>query len=239
MNEFERELREMFKRHESDVLTPIRPVGSVARRTRRRQLGVVVTAVVVVVAIVVVPVIALRLGASGGADLRPAETVLLPDAPAGFHAAAVPYASIAYPNGWYLLDTSPLTSNGQPQPAGQLSSPILQLANFDPDIPHAPRCVVNPDTIPSSGVYLTVGVMTQEEASLSPPSGTWPAQLAPFPSGVDPCARRDASRLRGQAPREPCTGPKRDGEPTPHEPTSIRCTRHSGACCSHRTIALG
>jgi hypothetical protein len=189
MNEFERELREMFKRHESDVLTPIRPVGSVARRTRRRQLGVVVTAVVVVVAIVVVPVIALRLGASGGADLRPAETVLLPDAPAGFHAAAVPYASIAYPNGWYLLDTSPLTSNGQPQPAGQLSSPILQLANFDPDIPHAPRCVVNPDTIPSSGVYLTVGVMTQEEASLSPPSGTWPAQLAPFPSGVDPvCA---------------------------------------------------
>jgi hypothetical protein len=189
MNEFERELQEMFKRRESDVLTAIRPVVSVARRTRRRQLGVTLTAVVVVVAVVLVSVIALRLGASGSSDLRPAETVLLPDAPAGFQAAAVPYASIAYPNGWYLLHTSPLTSNGSQQPAGQLSSPILQLANFDPDIPHAPRCVVNPDTIPSSGVYLTVGVMTQEEASFNPPTGSWPAQLAPFPSGVDPvCA---------------------------------------------------
>ncbi|MDP9300408.1 MAG: hypothetical protein M3P43_05870, partial [Actinomycetota bacterium] len=190
MKEFDRELREMFKRRAADVLVPLPPSATVTRRTRRRQLGVVIVAMLVVATVVLVPVLVLRMRVGGSSTLEPTNAVVLPEAPPGFEAAALPYASIAYPKGWYLLDTSPLTSTGPPQPVGQLSSPILQLANFDPDLPHAPRCMVDPDSIPSSGVLLTIGVMSPEEASLYPPSGTWPAQLAPYPSGVDPvCAQ--------------------------------------------------
>jgi hypothetical protein len=200
MNDTERELREMFRRREADVMGAIRPAGSLVRRTHRRQVRIAVVAVVLVVAVVVVPVLGLRLRAGGGSTLRPTGAVIVPDAPPGFEAAALPYASIAYPNEWYLLDTSPLVPTGAQQPDVQPSGPILQLASFDPDLPHSPRCMVDPDSIPSDGVLLTVGVVTQAEASSNPPSGTWPAQLSPFPSDVDPVCAQEREQASWTAP---------------------------------------
>jgi hypothetical protein len=198
MNELEQELREMFRRREADVLAGSRPAEPVVRRTRRRQVGVVAVAVLAVVAVLLVPILGLRLRA--GSSLRPAAEVLLPDSPPGFEAAALPYASIAYPRRWYLLDTSPLTPTGAQQPDIEPAGPILQLASFDPDVPHSPRCVVDPDSIPSDGVLLTVGVMAADEASLDHPSGTWPAQLSPFPSGVEPVCSQEREQASWTAP---------------------------------------
>ena len=91
---------------------------------------------------------------------------VLPQAPPGFESAALPYASIAYPEDWILLDTSPLVPLGVAQPE-VLSGAVLQLANFDPDLPHSPRCMVDPDALPPEGVLLTVGIVTPREPSSS------------------------------------------------------------------------
>jgi hypothetical protein len=198
MNDLEQQLRKMFRRREADVLVGPRPARPVVRRTRRRQVGVVAATVLAVAAVVLVPILGLRLRA--GSTLRPAGEVVLPDAPSGFEAAALPYASIAFPNKWYLLDTSPLTPTGAQQPDIEPSGPILQLASFDPDLPHSPRCMVDPDSIPSDGVLLTVGVTAADEASLDQPSGTWPAQLAPFPSGTEPVCAQEREQASWTAP---------------------------------------
>jgi hypothetical protein len=189
MSDIDDALREMFRRRENDVLAPSRPVEPIVRRTRRHQAGIVMVALISIVAVVLVPLLGLRLHRSSG--FRPATEVVLPDAPPGFQAAAVPYASIAYPTDWYLLDTSPLQSGGSAQSA-QAPGPILQLASFDPDIPHSPRCMVEPDSIPANGVLLTVGVTPPGETPIAPPSGAWPVELSPFPSNVEPvCSEED------------------------------------------------
>ena len=198
MNDLERQLREMFRRREADVPAGSRPAEPVVRRTRRRQVGVVAVAVLAVAAVVLVPILGLRLRAAS--TLRPTGEVVLPDAPPGFEAAALPYASIAYPSRWYLLDTSPLTPTGAQQPNIEPSGPILQLASFDPDLPHSPRCMVDPDSIPPEGVLLTVGVTAADETFLDQPSGTWPAQLVPFPSGVDPVCAQEREQASWTAP---------------------------------------
>ena len=120
--------------------------------------------------------------------MRPADAqVVLPDPPPGFSSAALPFASIAYPDGWYVLDTSPLVPYGIEQPSGVLTGPVVQLANFDPDLPHSPRCMVDPDALPDGGVLLTIGIMTPAEAEFAnPPSGPWPVELEPLPSNQDP-----------------------------------------------------
>jgi hypothetical protein len=187
MNDLERDLHELLDAKARDASPPAPADVHVLRRARRRQVGTVATALVVLAAIVVGSVIALdAYRAVDEAPPRPASTPVLPDAPPGFESAALPYASIAYPEDWYLLDTSPLVPLGVAEPE-LLSGPVLQLANFDPDLPHAPRCMVDPDALPPQGVLLTVGIMTPEEAAIAgEPSGPWPVKLAPLPSSSDP-----------------------------------------------------
>lgn len=106
MNNVERGLREMFERRELDVLNAAPPAAPIVRRARRRQAVTVVVACFAIAAVVLVPVVGARLAHETGRPILPAVTVELPQAPAGFRAAALPYASIAYPERWYLLDTS-------------------------------------------------------------------------------------------------------------------------------------
>lgn len=190
MNDLERDLHQLLENKARDASPTVEPDPHVLKRARRRQVGTVVTTVVLVATLVVGSVAAVRL--LGGIDEtttpEPATVPVLPDAPPGFASAALPYASIAYPEDWYLLDTSPLEAMGVGGAQSEiLSGPVLQLANFDPDLPHSPRCMVDPDALPPEGVLLTVGIMTPEEAEIvGQPSGPWPVDLAPLPGNADP-----------------------------------------------------
>ena len=188
MNDLERDLRELLGSKAGDAAPTTGPSPRILRRARRRQVGTVITTLVVVAAVIVGSVAALQtVLRKDPSTPQPATPPVLPEAPPGFSSAALPFASIAYPTNWYLLDTSPLVPLGVAPPYVVPSGPVLQLANFDPDLPHAPRCMVDPDALPRDGVLLTVGVMTTEEAAISnEPSGPWPVDLIPLPSNQDP-----------------------------------------------------
>lgn len=188
MNDLERDLRELLESKAGDAAPTTAPSPGVLRRARRRQVGTVITTLVVVAAVIVGSVATLQTVLRRDPSTpQPATPPVLPEAPPGFSSAALPFASIAYPHDWYLLDTSPLVPLGAAQPYVVPSGPILQLANFDPDLPHAPRCMVDPDALPRDGVLLTIGVMTADEAAISnEPSGPWPVDLIPLPPNQDP-----------------------------------------------------
>ena len=188
MNDLERDLRELLGAKARDASLSGEPSRTLVKRARRHQVVTVLTAVLTAAALVAGSLVGMRsiLRADPGRP-QPAAPPVLPDAPDGFASAALPYASIAYPSDWYLLDTSPLEFLGVARPDAVPSGPVLQLANFDPDLPHSPRCMVDPDALPDDGVLLTIGVMTPEEAAISnEPSGPWPVDLSPLPSNQDP-----------------------------------------------------
>jgi len=187
MRDVERGLREMFDRHGRDVLDATPPAAPVVRRMRWRQAGTVAVACAAVAAVVLVSILGTRLRDEDEQRVVPATTVDLPQAPAGFRAAALPYASIAYPEDWYLLDTSqtrPLDTSVRQtmeSPVEAVPGPVLQLANFDPGVPRSPRCIADPDSIPENGVLLTVGIAPEGDRPPSAP-GHWPASLEPHPN---------------------------------------------------------
>jgi len=188
MKDVERGLREMFERRGRDVLDATPPAAPVVRRTRWRQAGTVAVACVAVAAVVLVPIVGTRLRDGAEQRVVPATTVDLPQEPAGFRAAALPYASIAYPKDWYLLDTSVTHPTGD-RTVDAVPGPVLQLANFDPDVSRAPRCMADRDSIPEEGVLLTVGIAAEGDRSLGTP-GEWPASLEPYRDNGDPvCAQ--------------------------------------------------
>lgn len=184
-DDLDRELRELFTRREADPVDPAHTPPGLVRRIRTRQTLTIVASLATVTALVVASLAAVRV-VSERDDARPADSqVVLPDAPPGFVSAALPYASIAYPEGWYLLDTSPLVAG--PSETGQLpTGPVLQLSNFDPDIPHAPRCVVEPDQVAADGVLLSVGIVAAADAEFLPSQAPWPVALHEPPSNTEP-----------------------------------------------------
>jgi hypothetical protein len=198
MTDVERELLEMFERRARDVLDATPPAAPVVRRTRRRQAATVAVACVVIAGVVLVPIAGSRLGDDAAKPVVPAMSVDLPQASAGFRAAALPYASIAYPQRWYLLDTT-VSQPGGDRTVEAVPGPVLQLANFDPDIPHSPRCMAEPDSIPADGVLLTVGITDETDLSLTAP-GDWPASLGPYPPDVDPVCAQMHEQAAWRAP---------------------------------------
>lgn len=184
------EIREMFHRRESDVRIQTPTSAGLIRRARRRQVWTVLISTMVAVVLVAIPLAGLRLrGDSAARTPTPGGqgSVELPTAPEGFRSAALPYASIAYPNGWFLMDTSPLNWMGIQQPKPIISGPVLQLANFDPDLATAPRCTTGADEqLPASAVLLTVGIQAKEDTSTPLPTRPWPVQLQPLPPNNDP-----------------------------------------------------
>jgi hypothetical protein len=183
------DLQEMFRRRESDVTVQAPPPDAVVRRARRRQIGTVAVAATVAIALVAVPLAGLRLLRNGTEDrLTPGKTstVVLPPTAEGVRSAALPFASMAYPNGWFLTDPSPLTWMGPAQPAPIVSGPVLQLSNFDPDLHSSPRCTFDADPIPDDGVLLTVSIQAAQDTVIPPPTDPWPVELGPYPPNTDP-----------------------------------------------------
>ena len=200
------DLREMFRRREGDVRAPLAPPPPVIRRTRRRQVGTVLVVFATAFALVLIPLAGVRvLGHHAPRRTTPGGPngpVQLPTAPEGFRSAALTYASIAYPDGWFLMDTSPLGWMGIQQPEPIIDGPVLQLANFDPDLRTAPRCNTGADEhLPNDAVLLTVGIQAKEDTQPSLPTDPWPVALGPMPSGTDPtCTLGQSLQARWLAP---------------------------------------
>jgi hypothetical protein len=191
MNDIDQRLNEMFDRRGGDVGDSDDGFGAILRRSRRRKVATITLAVVSVALVVAVPIGGIALhDAARDRKTRPAMDVVLPDAPAGFEQGVVPYASIAYPDGWYLLDTSPLTPMGIAQPDPILDGPILQLSNVDPDVARSPRCFVSDEWPADDAVMLTVGVYAKAELFDDiDTSDRWPVEPAPYPPNTDPSCR--------------------------------------------------
>jgi hypothetical protein len=91
---------------------------------------------------------------------------VLPDAADGFRAAVLPFASIAYPKDWYLLETSPDNA-----PETFQAVDVLQLTNWDTEL-QAVQCDVTGTTVPDHGVMLTI-VLGNPDFD----GPTWPVEL--------------------------------------------------------------
>ncbi len=159
------DLREMFRRRETDVLAPAGAAKPVVRKTRLRQLGWISgTAILVTVLIVgsVVGLGSLRKGPDrrtvvGGA-VHASETTF---------AATLPLARIVFPQGWFLLDTSATTGPTSP-------GPVLQLSNFDPGVDNSPLCSAEALFLPADGVLVNV----QALGPALPDSSPWQPDVA-------------------------------------------------------------
>lgn len=184
-DDIDRELREMFTRRAADPAEPAEPPLGLVRRVRRRQGLTIIGSLAAVTAIVLASISVVQLVSQRNQPSPADSQVVLPDAPPGFLSAALPYASIAYPDGWYLLETSPLVA-GPSQAEDLPPGPILQLSNFDPDVPHAPRCMVEPDQVPVDGVLLSVAIVSPQEAGSLPSDGPWPVTLHEPPRNTEP-----------------------------------------------------
>jgi hypothetical protein len=179
MNDVQHKLQEMFRRRETDVLTPtVAPPPAVRRRVRARQIANVAVATLAVGALVGGSILGLDRLASRPDDRAPGAP--LPTAPDGWRAAALPHVSLAYPQNWYVMALDP-----------SVDGYVMQLSNFDPGID--PRglthrwCEGRP--LPANGALLEV--MLTLDPSDDPP---WPTTLDPMQANGRPC---DAGTVLG------------------------------------------
>jgi hypothetical protein len=179
MSDLDQELRELLETKARDGVVPPKPEPRVLKRARRRQVGTVVAALVGTAVIVVASVVGLQaLMRTDPITPTPADVPILPDAPEGFRAVALPLASVTYPHDWFLVATG-----DDPAEPG----PILQLTNFDPGLAEL-RCVSGTDRIATDSVLLRVSTGTEMAYEETLPASEWPVELAtppepgPFPA---------------------------------------------------------
>lgn len=172
MSDLEDELREVLERKSQQAPIEASPSPRVVRRARRRQFGTALTAVVGVAAVVTASILAVQAVVETDAVRpRPAEEPILPEPPDGFRSVAMPFASIAFPEGWFLMATS--------RPMGD----VLQLTNFDPQMTW-PCFSGDAIELPTNGVLLLVG----RGPGAIDPEARWPVDLTydPAPSACRP-----------------------------------------------------
>jgi hypothetical protein len=153
MSDLDQELRELLEAKARDGVVPPKPDPQVLKRARRRQAGTVLTALAGTAALVVASIVGVQaLMRTDPITPSPADVPVLPDAAEGFRSVALPFASITYPDGWYLLETSP-----DHAPEAFQAFDVLQLTNWDPGL-RTVRCDVIGTRIPDHGVMLQVAL---------------------------------------------------------------------------------
>jgi len=169
MNDLERDLRELLQTKSRDAaLTPDAP-PKVLKRARWREAGTVLTAIACAAAIVVGSIAGLQALNRTDTTTRPGGPPVLPDAPEGFRSVVLPFASIAYPDDWFLVSLDPASSRDR----------VLQLTNFDVGTGWA-ACEQDA-SLPPDGVLLEVRL-----GALQEPLPAWPTTLAVVP-GAGAC----------------------------------------------------
>jgi hypothetical protein len=172
MSDLDQELRELLEAKARDGIVPPKPDPQVLKRARRRQFGTVVAALVGTAALLVASIVGLQALVRTNPDTTvPGDVPVLPDAPEGFRAVALPLASITYPQDWFLVATGE-----DPEEPG----PILQLTNFEPGLT-ALRCVSGSDRIASDALLLRVSIGTEMAYEETVPASKWPVELATPP----------------------------------------------------------
>lgn len=178
MKDLERQLRRILETKSLEAPIEATPSPRVVRRARRRQFATALTAVVGVAALVTASTLAIEaVVVTDPARPRPAVEPVLPEPPDGFRSAAMPFASIAYPDGWFLMARS--------RPLGDL----LQLTNFDPQMTW-PCFSGDAIELPPNGVLLLVG---GGPGTIGPDASRWPVDLTydPAPSACRPGGLKD------------------------------------------------
>lgn len=170
MNDLERDLRELFDTKTRDAAASSTPSRSVLKRARRRQAGTALVAILGGVAILAGSVLGVRALVGSDGEPGPAVVPALPNAPEGFRAAVLPYASLVYPEDWFLVVMDPAASGDR----------VLQLTNFDAGA--ARISCEHGASLPSGGVLLEVQLGAVGE---SPPA--WPTALGAVPGDAGRC----------------------------------------------------
>jgi hypothetical protein len=171
MNDLERDLRDLLETKARDGGVAPPPAPKLFKRARRRQVSTVLTAILGTTAVVVGSIAGLRtLTATDVPDTLPAEPPVLPDAPAGFRSVALPFASIAYPEGWSVL-------------AFRNQDEVLQITNFDPEFT-TPCFTSDAQPLPPLGVILRIERVPGTADQSLP---TWPVVLYEPDSAASDC----------------------------------------------------
>lgn len=161
MTDLEQDLRDLLATKARDGAVAGNPAPPVLKRARRRQLGTVLTSILGTAAIVVGAVVGLQaLIESEPSPNPPVDVPVLPDAPPGFRSVALPYASLAYPEGWSVL-------------AFADGPEVVQVTNFDPEF--AKMCLPEGQPLPPLGVVLLV---ERAAGAASASDRPWPVSLA-------------------------------------------------------------
>jgi hypothetical protein len=112
MNDLDRDLREMFRRREGDIRTPSTTPTPVLRRTKRRQLGTVLTAAALVVVVAATAVGGSALLRGGGRATPGDET------DEGMRTTTSSYVTATYPASWLAT----------------VDGPDMAMTSFDPGL---------------------------------------------------------------------------------------------------------
>ena len=170
MSDLDQEVRELLEIKAHDAIVPPKPEAGVLKRARRRQLGTVVVGVVGTAAVVMASIVGLKTIARTSPDTpRPGDVPVLPDSPDGFRGVALPFASISYPEDWFLVVFDPDKHDGR----------VLQLANFDVG---ASRVNCEGHALPPGGLVLEMQLGAGMDSL-----PTWPASLDVVPGPARPC----------------------------------------------------
>jgi hypothetical protein len=151
------DVREMFRRRESDVHAPMKLPEVVKRRTRRHQATLSLTAGFVAFAV------------ATGIFLIPRQSrTASPRPPAASQESEVRTATLAnytisYPRDWFLTVSQ----------ADYRSPQTVQLSNFDPRFPDARPCADGNSGMPGNGIWLQL----ESSPGTSGTGPVWPVDL--------------------------------------------------------------
>jgi hypothetical protein len=175
MNDMDREVREMFRRREGDMLVPPGTPSTVLRRTKRRQLSTVATAGGVALFVAIAAVAGAAAMRSPHADRRaPGATVGVGSSTT--RTSTVYGATITYPEDWSLLrigGSYPIVGYLPPRSPDDVQGyPVLQLSNFDPRDHNSWVCPLPSGQLPEGGVSMFLQEVRGER--LVAPAANWP-----------------------------------------------------------------
>jgi hypothetical protein len=169
MNDLDRDIREMFRRHEADLLLGVTAPPKLMRRTRRRQVGTVTAGVFLVISGVV--------GATSGLRAVVGNEPQLPGTGGQTQTTTINGITITYPEAWFAAD--PVDVGLEPQDAPRtFPSLMLALTNRDPRARGALGCPGLSETAGGS-VLMTI---QEDQPALPVASGaaSWPVSLEPL-----------------------------------------------------------
>lgn len=170
MNDLDRDIREMFRRHEADLLLGVPAPPKLMRRTRRRQIGTVSAGIFLLISSFV--------GATSGLRAVVGNEPQLPGTGGQTQTTTINGITITYPEAWFAAD--PVDVGLEPQDAPRtLPSLMLVLSNRDPSAREAFGC---PGRSETAGGSVLMTIQEEDQPTLPDAQGAapWPVTLEPM-----------------------------------------------------------